>query len=123
MSITMMIVDDSAISRARIAKLTARGSAPSIEIVAQANDGEEALLLGKMHQPALVTMDLTMPRLDGVSCIRRLVEFLPETRILVISALSAKSVALAAIKAGAHGFLYKPFTDEQFHEWLAEVVA
>ena len=123
MSITMMIVDDSTVSRARIAKLTARGANLSVRIVAEAGDGEEALLLGQKHKPTLVTMDLTMPRLDGVSCIRRLVEFLPKTRILVISALSAKSVALAAIKAGAHGFLYKPFTDEQFHEWLKEVVA
>ena len=123
MSITMMIVDDSTVSRARIAKLTARGAKPLVRIVAEAGDGEEALLLGQKHKPALVTMDLTMPRLDGVSCIRRLVEFLPKTRILVISALSAKSIALAAITAGAHGFLYKPFTDEQFHEWLKEVVA
>ena len=119
----MMIVDDSTVSRARIAKLTARGAKPLVQIVAEAGDGEEALLLGQKHKPALVTMDLTMPRLDGVSCIRRLVEFLPKTRILVISALSAKSIALAAITAGAHGFLYKPFTDEQFHEWLKEVVA
>lgn len=123
MSITLMIVDDSSISRARIAKLAGRDATLPVNIVAEAADGEEALQLGQRHKPALVTMDLTMPRLDGVSCIRQLITFLPETRILVISALSAKTVALAAIKAGAHGFLYKPFTDEQFHEWLREVVA
>lgn len=123
MKLKMMIVDDSAISRARIAKLAARSVATPVQIVAEAGDGEEALRLGQQHQPGLVTMDLTMPRLDGVSCIIQLTRMLPEARILVISALTAKSVALAAIKAGAHGFLYKPFTDEQFDEWLREVAA
>lgn len=123
MKLKMMIVDDSAISRARIAKLAARSVATPVQVVAEAGDGEEALLLGQQHQPGLVTMDLTMPRLDGVACITQLTGMLPEARILVISALTAKSVALAAIKAGAHGFLYKPFTDEQFDEWLREVAA
>ncbi len=119
----MMIVDDSEISRARIAKLATRSITTPVQVVAQAGDGEEALIFGQQHHPNLVTMDLTMPRLDGVSCIIQLTRMLPQTRILVISALTAKSVALAAIRAGAHGFLYKPFTDEQFDEWLHEVVA
>ncbi len=119
----LMIVDDSGVSRARIAKLASRSITTPVQVVAEAGDGEEALRLGQQFQPGLVTMDLTMPRLDGVSCISQLTVMLPETRILVISALTAKSVALAAIKAGAHGFLYKPFTDEQFDEWLREVAA
>ncbi len=118
-----MIVDDSMISRARIAKLAAAMPNWPISIVAQAGDGEEALALAQTQRPDLVTMDLTMPGLDGVACTARLTELLPDCRILVVSALSAKAVALNAIKAGAHGFLYKPFTDEQFREWLREVVA
>jgi len=123
MSTKLMIVDDSMISRARIAKLAAAMPNWSISIVAQAGDGNEALALAQTHRPELVTMDLTMPGLDGVACTARLTELLPQCRILVVSALSAKSVALNAIKAGAHGFLYKPFTDEQFREWLREVAA
>ena len=66
----------------------------------------------RQASPDLVTMDLTMPEMDGLACIPALLAAHPRTRILVISALDDKSTAIRALRLGAHGFLPKPFTDE-----------
>lgn len=112
----LMIVDDSTIIRNRIARLSTHAllSDWQITIVGQACNGREAIDLFIKTRPNIVTMDLTMPEMDGVECTQRLTSIAPEIKILVISALSDKTTALKALKNGACGFLYKPFNDEQF---------
>jgi two-component system chemotaxis response regulator CheY len=73
------------------------------------------------HQPDLVTLDLTMPEMDGIDCVEELVRIKPDIRVLVVSALSDKATALEAIKRGANGFLFKPFTDDQLVHALKEL--
>jgi len=68
-------------------------------------------------------MDLTMPRMDGPACLEVLREQLPEARILVVSALSDRATALKALAKGAHGFLLKPFSDDQMVQSLQELMA
>ena len=78
-----------------------------------------------MHErlrPTMVTMDLTMPEMDGGDCIVRLLERDPEILILVISALADKLTAIDAIEKGARGFLYKPFTDRQLNNALRRLI-
>ena len=70
----------------------------------------------------VVTMDLTMPRMDGIECISHLVALKPEVRILVVSALADKATAVEAMEKGANGFLNKPFTDRQLNEAIAELM-
>ena len=108
----LMIVDDSMITRNRIARAVADERLAHVNVLGFARDGDEAIRIGKEKKPDLVTMDLTMPRLDGSECISALVSLLPNVRILVVSALSDKITAIKAIKRGAHGFLHKPFDDE-----------
>jgi two-component system chemotaxis response regulator CheY len=67
-------------------------------------------------------MDLTMPQMDGIECIEKIVQLKPEVRILVISALADKATAVDAMEKGANGFLNKPFTDRQLNEALAELL-
>lgn len=117
-----MIVDDSQVIRNRIARLCAGAQLPALEIVGLAGDGREALALARRRTPTLVTMDLTMPEMDGEACIAELAGLLPEARILVVSALSDKATALRAIKRGAHGFLHKPFDDAQLVAALKELM-
>jgi len=74
------------------------------------------------RRPDLITLDRTMPLLDGEACIERIIDFLPETKILVVSALADKATALRAIKKGASGFLHKPFTDEELLDSLLELI-
>lgn len=120
--LSMMIVDDSMIIRNRIARLVAGPALPHINIAGLAANGEMAVELARDSRPDLITMDLTMPLLDGEACIEQIIEFLPETKILVVSALADKATALRAIKKGASGFLHKPFTDEELLDSLLELI-
>jgi two-component system chemotaxis response regulator CheY len=72
--------------------------------------------------PDVVTMDLTMPEMDGIQCVERLVSLKPEILILVVSALADKDTAVEAIEKGANGFLCKPFSDRQLNDALAELL-
>jgi two-component system, chemotaxis family, chemotaxis protein CheY len=115
----LMIVDDSNIMRRRIERSQ---QFEELELVGTAGNGIEALELFSRTDPDVVTMDLTMPRMDGIECIGRLVALKPSIRILVISALADKATAVEAMEKGANGFLNKPFTDRQLNEAIAELM-
>jgi two-component system, chemotaxis family, chemotaxis protein CheY len=116
----LLIVDDSSVIRSRIVRVTSDSHLPEINIIGLAKNGHEAIRICKVVLPDLVTMDLTMPEMDGVSCIKELLAQHPRLNILVISALSDRTTAIAALKLGARGFLNKPFTDKQLSDALLE---
>lgn len=108
----LLVVDDSNMVRQRIARVVQGGALGDVTITGLARDGAEALRAAALASPDLVTMDLTMPEMDGLACIPALLGAHPKARILVISALDDKSTAIQALRLGAHGFLPKPFTDD-----------
>jgi two-component system, chemotaxis family, chemotaxis protein CheY len=118
-TLKLMIVDDSNIMRRRIERSQ---QFQDLELVGTAGNGLEALELFKKTDPDVVTMDITMPKMDGIECISRLVAMKPAVRILVVSALADKATAVEAMERGANGFLNKPFTDRQLNEAIAELV-
>ncbi|TLY62543.1 MAG: response regulator [Gammaproteobacteria bacterium] len=118
-ALKLLIVDDSSIMRRRIERSQ---QFEELELVGTAGDGVQALELFRRTDPDLVTMDLTMPQMDGIECISRLVALKPAVRILVISALADKATAIEAMEKGANGFLHKPFTDRQLNEAFAELL-
>ena len=118
-SLKLLIVDDSNIMRRRIERSQ---QFEELEVVGTAGNGIEALEMFRKTDPDVVTMDLTMPQMDGIECIERIVKLKPEVRILVISALADKATAVDAMEKGANGFLNKPFTDRQLNEALAELM-
>lgn len=115
----LLIVDDSNIIRSKIARAL---SQLGIEIVGLAANGRDAVLRFKNARPDLVTMDLTMPEMDGLECIRELRKIDPKVRILVVSALADKSTAIQALKLGAQGFVCKPFTEDELTEAMSELI-
>ncbi len=117
----LLVVDDSLVVRNAITRsgLAAR----EVSEVLRAEDGREAVAMFAAHRPELVTMDLTMPRLDGLAAITAIRSLDAEVSILVISALNSHAVALEAIRRGACGFLTKPFTESEIVEALEELVA
>ncbi len=121
--LNLMIVDDSTVIRNRIARLVSNPQLPPIHIAGLAANGEVAVQMARKIRPDLITMDLTMPNMDGEACIEEISSFLPDAQILVVSALSDKATALRAILKGAHGFLHKPFTDEELLDSLVELIA
>ena len=121
-SLSLMIVDDSSIIRQRIARIVEMGMIPNVAVVGLAKNGKEAVQLCRQHSPDVVTMDLTMPEMDGVACIEHLIKVKPDMQILVISALKDKATALEALHRGANGFVCKPFTDKQLANAFNELL-
>lgn len=115
----LLIVDDSLIVRNAIARCA---EASRLREVLRAEDGEAAVALFREHRPRLVTMDLTMPRLDGLGAIQAIKAIEPSTSILVISALNSHKTAFEAIRRGASGFLTKPFTEREVAEALDDLI-
>jgi two-component system, chemotaxis family, chemotaxis protein CheY len=115
----LLVVDDSNVIRRRIERAN---EVPEIEFVGSASNGVEALEMHARLQPTLVTMDLTMPEMDGAECVSQLVQRDPQLRILVISALADKLTAIEALERGASGFLCKPFTDRQLNDALRKLI-
>lgn len=119
-SLKLLIVDDSNIMRRRIERSQ---QFEELQVVGTAGNGIEALEMFHKTNPDVVTMDLTMPQMDGIECISKLVQLKPAVRILVISALADKATAVEAMERGANGFLNKPFTDRQLNEAIAELMS
>jgi len=117
----LLIVDDS-LSIRRMIQRCVEGVYSDIGVSA-AVDGCQAIEVFQQEMPDIVTMDLTMPHIDGVECIKKLVDIKPDVHILVVSALSDKVTALSAIKNGAEGFLKKPFTGDQLSIALDELLS
>ena len=109
----LLIVDDSNIMRRAIEKYL---SAFNLEIVGNAGDGESALAIFSETLPDIVTLDITMPRMDGLSCLDKTMQIKPDTKVIVISALKDPATGIQAIKKGARGFLSKPFSQEEIIE-------
>lgn len=110
-----MIVDDSNIIRNRIERSFKDSE---IQIVATASNGVEAVQKFHETNPDFITMDLTMPQMDGLECIQRIVAQGTGVNILVVSALADKATALQALQYGARGFICKPFNE---HELAAAI--
>ncbi|MFO1246412.1 MAG: response regulator [Ramlibacter sp.] len=117
----LLIVDDSNMIRSRISRVVQTGALSGVSIVGLARNGAEAVRIAKATQPEVVTMDLTMPEMDGIECIQALIQLFPRINILVVSALSDKSTAIAALRLGARGFVAKPFSDDELRLALLDV--
>lgn len=109
----ILVVDDSEIIRTAIRNIL-RGDGR--EIVGEAGDGVQALQIFREQKPDFVTMDITMPDMDGLQCIREMMSVDPSVKIMVVSAVSLESVALEALELGARSFLRKPFSGDQLRE-------
>jgi two-component system, chemotaxis family, chemotaxis protein CheY len=118
-SMKLLIVDDSNMIRSRISRVVASGGIKGIAIVGLAKNGLEALRIAQVTNPDVITIDLTMPEMDGIECIPKLLAQNPSYSILVVSALADRTTAIEALRLGARGFVAKPFSD---HELLSALM-
>ena len=105
----LVIVDDSSMMRMTIEKHL---KDYDIEIVGTAANGRDALEQVKIKKPDAVTLDITMPEMDGLECLDKLLKISPNLKVMIITALSDKLTGLKALKKGAREYLYKPVTAE-----------
>lgn len=110
MTVRVLVVDDSSFFRRRVTEIL--NGSPEIEVVGQAADGEEAIIQARKLRPDVITMDIEMPVLDGISAVRRIMAERP-VPILMFSSLThdGAKATLDALDAGAVDFLPKKFED------------
>lgn len=107
---TVMVVDDSKTSRKLLEDLL---ESHGHEVVATAVNGEEAFSLYKDMEPDLVTMDITMPVLDGLNSLKKIKMYDPKAKIIMVTAAGQKSKMVESIKYGADEFVTKPYNEDE----------
>lgn len=115
----VLIVDDSRTSR-KILRGILEGY--GYEVIAEAENGEEGYLKYKEKAPDVVTMDITMPKMDGIECLKIIKHADAEAKIIMVTAAGQKDKMMEAIKNGASEFVTKPFDKEEIKKALDTVL-
>ena len=115
----ILIVDDAAFMRMMIKDILTKNG---YEVVAEEANGVEAVELYKSHQPDLVTMDITMPEMDGIEAVKQIKAVNPAAKVIMCSAMGQQSMVMDAIKAGANDFIVKPFQADRVLEAVKKIV-
>ena len=115
----ILIVDDAAFMRMMIKDILTKNG---YEVIAEAANGAQAVELYKTHQPDLVTMDITMPEMDGIEAVKQIKAINPAAKVVMCSAMGQQSMVMDAIKAGANDFIVKPFQADRVLEAVNKIV-
>ena len=102
----LLIVDDALIMRKRIREIAEEAG---WQVAGEAKNGEQAVALYQQEKPDLVTLDIVMPKMDGVSALKQMIQDDPQARVVMISAVNQKGKLAECIQAGAIDFIVKPF--------------
>lgn len=115
----VLIVDDADFMRMMIKDILIKNG---YEIAGEATDGNSALQKYKEINPDLVTMDITMPEMDGVDTVKAIIDYDPDAKIIMVSAIGQQAIVIDAIQAGAKDFIVKPFMPERVLEAITKVL-
>ena len=115
----VLIVDDAAFMRAMLRKILSEAGHECLE----AGSGVEALAAYAEQRPDLVTMDITMPDMDGIEALRELRRLDPRARVVMCSAMGQENLVLDAIRAGAVDFVVKPFKADRVTSAVAKALS
>jgi DNA-binding NarL/FixJ family response regulator len=107
----VMVVDDHAVVRQGLTALLA--ASPEIQLVAQASGGAEVAAMAVASKPQVILMDLSMPEVDGVEATRRVLEAIPQVKVIMLTSFSEPEHVNAALDAGAVGYLLKDAPPEE----------
>ena len=114
--VTVLIVDDSRTSRRFLRNMLTEAG---YEVVAEAVDGEDGMKKYEEFKPDIVTMDITMPKLDGIDAVS---EINPAAKIVMVTAAGQKTNIVEALKRGAADFIQKPFESSAIVSVLEKVM-
>lgn len=106
----ILVVDDAAFMRMMIKDILTKNG---YEVAGEAENGLKAVQLYKELQPDLVTMDITMPEMDGIAAVKEIKKIDPAAKIIMCSAMGQQMMVMEAIQAGARDFIVKPFQQER----------
>ena len=114
----VLVVDDSLIIRKKITKLVTQ---LGHEVVNGAKNGQEAIDNYNSMNPDLVTMDITMPDMDGIEAVSHIIKADPEAKIIMVTSHGQEDMVIKSIKAGAVGYMLKPVTQDKLATAIGEV--
>lgn len=115
----VMIVDDAAFMRNMLKNIMLESG---FEVICEATNGLEAIQQYSQYQPDVVTMDITMPDMDGVKAVTEIMKRHPEAKIIMCSAMGQQKMVLDAIHAGAKDFIVKPFQKDRVMQSILNVL-
>ncbi len=117
-TLNVMVVDDSPII---VRKLTALLNTLGYNVIKTAEDGAEAVEDYKQYKPDIVTMDVTMPKMDGIEATQAIMSEFPDAKIVMVTSHGQETMVLNALKAGAKGYVLKPFHQQKVYETIQKV--
>jgi len=111
----VLIVDDALFIRLTLKKMLEKYN---FQVVGEAGNGIEAIKLYKELKPDIVTMDVTMPEMDGLEAVQMIRNIDGQAKIVMVSAMGQRTMVVKAIESGASGFIVKPFNEAHVVETL-----
>ncbi len=120
MAITVLVVDDSKTSRKMLSDVLTR---MGLEVVGEAVNGEDGFLKYKELRPDIVTMDITMPVMNGLESLLLIKHEDENAKVVMITAAGQKNNLMQAVKAGAEEFLTKPLEEDEIRRVIGEISA
>ncbi|AEG59538.1 response regulator [Desulforamulus ruminis] len=120
MSKRILITDDAAFMRMMIKNILTKNG---YEVVGEAENGAVAVQMYKEFKPDLVTMDITMPEMDGIQGVKAIRSVDPNANIIMCSAMGQQTMVMEAIQAGAKDFIVKPFQQDRILQAIERVLA
>ncbi|MGG2066265.1 MULTISPECIES: response regulator [unclassified Bacillus (in: firmicutes)] len=115
----ILVVDDAMFMRTMIKNLLK--SSTEFEVIGEAENGIEAIQKYKELQPDIVTLDITMPEMDGLEALKEIIKIDASAKVVICSAMGQQGMVLDAIKTGAKDFIVKPFQADRVIEALTKV--
>ncbi|EJW15591.1 response regulator [Paenibacillus alvei] len=115
----ILIVDDAAFMRMMIRDILTKNG---YDVVAEASDGAQAIEKYKEHKPDLITMDITMPEMDGITALKEIRKSDPNAKVIMCSAMGQQAMVIDAIQAGAKDFIVKPFQADRVIEAIKKTL-
>ena len=119
--IRLLLVDDHPVMRAGMANVL--GMDPDFEVIAQADDGETALVLWGQHRPDVTLLDISMGGIDGIETLRRMRQEHPDARVLILTSSDANEDIRLSMKAGACGYVIKNIRASELAEAIRTIHA
>jgi two-component system chemotaxis response regulator CheY len=124
MAVKVLIVDDAMFMRNMIAEIFngKKYGDEDYQVVAEAENGIEAVEKYKEHDPDIVTMDIVMPEMTGIEALKEIMEMDSDASVIMCSALGQDSLVMEALDAGAKDFIVKPFQPEKVLEVVVRIL-
>ncbi len=117
---SVLIVDDAAFMRMMLKDILSKNG---YQVVGEAENGKVAVSMYEELKPDVVTMDITMPEMDGITAVKEIKKASPNAKVVMVSAMGQQAMVIEAIQAGAADFIVKPFQPDRVLEALGKAIS